>query len=208
MANFSEAKRGILRLAILGCRSCFSFIQAAEDRVPGREDSNQTVAIKGAIHPKAQPENDVGPVDALLPIANITLTLKPSPSQQLALDQLLEEQRDPASPDYQRWLTPEEFGARFGISANDLTKVTSWLQLNGFVIDEVARGLNWISFSGIAQQVEKAFHTGIHRFIADGETHFANATEPSIPAAFAPIIGEIRGLNDFRLKPGRSRTSA
>src|SRR6185369_11219009 len=35
----------------------------------------------------------------------------------------------------------------------------------------------------------------------NGKMHFANATEPSIPAALDGVVSRIHGLNDFRLHP-------
>src|SRR5512135_1319596 len=37
-----------------------------------------------------------------------------------ALSRLLAGQQDPASPDYRRWLSPDEFGSRFGASEADV----------------------------------------------------------------------------------------
>ena len=65
----------------------------------------------------------------------------------------------------------------------------------------VARGRNWVAFRGTAGAVEAAFGTEIHRFKVNGETHFANATEPTIPAAFDGVVSEIHGLTNFRLRP-------
>ncbi len=64
----------------------------------------------------------------------------------------------------------------------------------------MARGRHWITFSGTAEQVGRAFHTGIHRYRVNGETHFANAIEPSVPADLDTVVVGIRGLNDFRPK--------
>ena len=66
----------------------------------------------------------------------------------------------------------------------------------------MARGRNWIGFSGTTGQIKAAFHTEIHRYITGGETHYANASDPAIPAALAPVVSLIRGLDDFRLPPG------
>ena len=68
-------------------------------------------------------------------------------------------------------------------------------------IVSVARGRGWIAVSGTAAQVETAFQTEIHNYLVDGETHYANALAPSVPAAFVSVVKGIRGLNDFRMKP-------
>jgi len=44
---------------------------------------------------------------------------------------LIARQQDPASPDYHRWLTPEEFGRRFGATPRDLRRVSRWLANEG-----------------------------------------------------------------------------
>ena len=65
---------------------------------------------------------------------------KATPAQQAALEQLLAEQQDPASPNYHNWLTPEQYADRFGVSQNDIDKIVSWLETEGFTVDQVARG--------------------------------------------------------------------
>jgi uncharacterized repeat protein (TIGR01451 family) len=131
----------------------------------------------------------------------LTLNFRPSPEQQAALEQLLAAQQDSSSPDYHRWLTPEQFGDRFGLSQQDIREVTAWLQSQGFAISGTARSRNSITFSGTAAQVQAAFHTEIHRYEVDGEIHYANAFDPSVPAAIASIVSDIWGLADFYLKP-------
>ena len=131
----------------------------------------------------------------------ITIMFKPSGAQQAALEQFLGEQQDPGSPNYHKWLTPEEFGDRFGLSPNDVNVIVSWLQTQGFTVDDVARTRRWVSFSGSAQQVESAFQTTIHEYAVEGEKFYANATDPSVPAALANVVSGFRSLNNFRLKP-------
>ena len=146
--------------------------------------------------------SDQGRVDPALSLSYITVALAPSASQQADLEKLLVDQQTPGSPNYhQKWLSPEEYAQRFGVSDADIAKITQWLQGQGLKVLSVARAKNWIAASGTAAQVETAFQTEIHTYAADGETHYANATEPSVPAAFGTVIKSIRGLDDFRLKP-------
>ncbi len=123
--------------------------------------------------------------------------MKPSAAQQADLDRLLEEQRDRSSPNYRHWLTPEQFGDRFGLAPGDFAAVAAWIESHGLHVEYAARARNWIAFSGAAHDVELAFHTQIHRYLVDGQAHFANSTAVSIPAALAGIASGIRGLDDF-----------
>jgi uncharacterized protein (TIGR03437 family) len=157
--------------------------------------------LPGSVHPKAQPQYDQGPVDASFTLGYITLIFKPSTDQQAALAQLLDAQQDRSSLQYHRWLTPEQFGDHFGLNGDDYTAVVSWIESHGLHLEGRARSRNWIAFSGSAAQVTSAFHTEIHRYIVQGESHFANATELQIPDALANVVSGIRGLNDFWMRP-------
>jgi len=170
-------------------------------RIVGKIDDSQRIELQDHVLSKLRPANDRGPVDPSLVLRAVTLHMKPSTEQQQALDQLLAEQQDPSSPDYHRWLTPEEFGNRFGLDPGDMAKIRTWLEAKGFKVSHEASGRNWIEFSGTAEQVGEALGAEIHRYEVDGEVHFANATNPSIPAALAGIIAMVSGLDDYRPKP-------
>ena len=174
---------------------------AQTSRIKQSVDNRNRLVLAGNIHPKILAATDQGRVAPSLSMPYVSLTLTPSVSQQADLQKLLVQQQTPGSPDYHHWLTPEEYGQRFGASDADIGKITQWLQQQGLKVIAVARGKSWIAASGTAAQVESAFQTEIHSYLADGETHFANASEPSVPAAFGSMVKGIRGLNDFRLKP-------
>ncbi|MBV9745886.1 MAG: S8/S53 family peptidase, partial [Acidobacteriia bacterium] len=174
---------------------------AQQIRIVGKIDNNQRITLRGHLHPRALPQFDQGRLDPGMRLSRVTVALKPSAAQQADLDQLLAQQQDPSSPNYHKWLTPEQFAERFGASQADVDKVVQWLQSQNLKVTSVARGRNAISVSGTAAAVESAFRVELHRFVINGESHFANATEPSVPAAFDGVIGGIRGLNNFRLRP-------
>jgi uncharacterized protein (TIGR03437 family) len=177
-----------------------STVIAQESRIVGQIDSAQTVTLSGNLNPRAQARYDIGPVDPAFKLNYVTLVLKPSAQQQMALDELLTEQQDRSSPNYHRWLTPEQYADRFGLSRGDVGKVKGWLEGQGFTVGYIARGRNWLTFGGTASQVTKAFRTEIHRYVVDGEIHYANPTEPSIPAALESTVQGLLGLDNFVLK--------
>jgi len=176
---------------------------AQPDRITAPIDARRTVVLKGNVHPMAQPRFDLGPVEPAFRIGYITLMLKKTDAQQAALEQLLQQQQDPASPNYHDWLTPEQYADRFGLSQSDLDKISAWLRSEGFTVEYTARGRDWLAFSGTAGQVLATFHTQVHRYRVDGEMHFANATAPSVPASLAPLVAGFMGLDDFYPKPPR-----
>ncbi len=187
-------------LILLAFLSGFSANAATPNRVTGAVDTGQMQAIKGNMNPRASARFDRGAVDPSLHMDHMLLLFKPSAAQQADLDQLLAAQQNPSSPDFHKWLTPEEFAARFGLSTSDNSKAVAWLQSQGLTVNESGRGRNWVAFSGSAGEVSRALKTEIHRYQADGETHIANATEPSVPNALADIVGGFLGLNDFHMR--------
>ena len=178
---------------------------ATPDRIRGPVERDAAIRLLGNVPAEALAASDQGPLDPYQNLSGIRLVLKQTPEQAADLARLLEQQRDPSSPDYQNWLTPEQFGERFGMSPNDLGRITEWLRSTGLSVDSTARARNWIVFSGTAGQVSNAFHTELHRYLANDETHFANASAPSVPAALDEIVERIGGLDDFRPRPQPAR---
>ena len=181
--------------------STLCLAQSPVDRLAAPIESGLTVPLKGNLHGGARPEFDQGRVDGSMEMQAVSLVFKPSPAQQSALDQLLAQQQDRMSPNYHKWLTPAQFGDRFGMSKSDIGKVISWLQSHGFIVTRIAPSRNEVFFSGTAAQVELAFHTEIHNYLVNGEMHFANATEPAVPAALSGVTLAIRNLHNFEPKP-------
>ena len=177
-----------------------SMVAASPDRITTPIEVHKLGIIPGQIHHLAIPQYDKGPVDDSMPLDSLVVLLKPSPAQQADLDNLLTALQNPASPSYHRWLTPEEFGDRFGLNPADNSRVVAWLHSQGLQVREVARARNWISFGGSAGQIAAALHTSIHRFQVDGQTHYANVTDPAVPAALTDVIGGFLGLHDFHLQ--------
>ena len=177
----------------------FSFAQSSVAPRITRSVSDSDVAlVPGGVHPQVARAVDQGSVSPNMPMQRMAIFFKPSSAQQSALDQLLQQQQDPNSPNYRNWLTPEQYGERFGMNPSDLAKVTVWLQSHGFRNVTVSRSRNSIEFDGNAGQASAAFRTPIHQVQYRGETHYANTASPRVPAAFAGAVAGITSLDNFR----------
>jgi subtilase family serine protease len=141
-------------------------------------------------------------------MASLEVIIAKTPAQQRALDDLVTEQQNPKSPQYHHWLTPAQYGSRFGASDAAIAAVSGWLESNGLHVGNVPAGRGHLPFSGDKAQVEAAFHTRIHLFEVTGERHYANVSDPMIPASLKAVIAAVRGLNDFYPKPGATPMSA
>jgi hypothetical protein len=164
-------------------------------------DDRVRVTLKGNVHPLAQPRYDHGVAPDDLPMERMLLVLQRGPDQESALRQLLDDQQVKSSPRFHQWLTPEGFGKQFGPSDADIQAVTGWLTGQGFQVNHVAAGRTVIEFSGTAGLVRQVLGTEMHRFRVNGEDHWANTSDPQIPAALAPVVAGFASLNNFPREP-------
>ncbi len=189
------------RRVLVSLRGCLLFFLSfgvlfAQDRLLGPLDLSRTVTLAQS-QPLAEGLTDRGAVDAAFPVPYVTMLLKPSAAQQADLVQLLVDQQDRTSANYHRWLKPEQFGDRFGLTDADVSTLVSWLNSQGMKVHDVGRGRQWINFSGTAGDIGRAFDTEIHRYLINGKNHFANSTPLTIPAAFQGTVAGFLGLNDL-----------
>ena len=170
---------------------------AVAARITQAIDETQLVRLHGNVHPLARPEFDQGIVSDATPMNRILLLLQRSPEQQAALSKFMDEQLSKDSPNFHKWLTPQDFGKLYGPADPDIQTVTDWLTRQGFQGIKVGAGRTAIEFSGNVAQVRNAFHTEIHQFNVDSKSRQANVSDPQIPAAFTPVVAGILSLHNF-----------
>jgi len=145
--------------------------------------------------------NDLGAMASEQMLPQLTVVLARTAAQESALEKLLTEQQDPASPNYRHWLTPDEIGERFGPSPQEVEAVRVWLESAGLRVDWVAPSRIFIGCSGSAAEVSRAFHTEVHEYSAYGVKRYSVSSDPLIPAALAPVVRAVRGLYMVEEKP-------
>jgi hypothetical protein len=176
-------------------------IQAAQNIPSDQELYRGLVTLRGNTRPEAKAANDRGPVADDFPMNHMLLLLRRTPEQEQALEQFINDLHDTASPIFHHWITAEEFGRTYGAAPADISRVTGWLESQGFQVNLVYPNRMLIDFTGSAGQVRQAFHTEIHHLMVNGQAHIANMSDPQIPAALGSIIRGIVSLNDFRPRP-------
>ena len=88
-----------------------------------RQQTAGTVLLGGALNPRARRADDRGPVERGRKLSHLTLVFKRSAEQTAALDRFLGELQDHSFPNYHKWLTPEDFGKRFGAKLTISTRL-------------------------------------------------------------------------------------
>ena len=110
------------------------------------------------------------------------------------LARLIAAQQDPASPEYHRWLTPDEFTSRFG--PTDATSRASRDGSSGRVRRHLAdASTRENSFTGTVAEAQNVFSVKIAA-TADGRL-YSNLGDPTVPASWHRSIESIRGLDNL-----------
>lgn len=161
-------------------------------------DESRLVTLTGNTRPEANAHNDRGRLDDGVPVDHMLLQLRRDPQSELDFEQFIESLTDKTSPNFRHWITADEQGAKYGVAQQDIDTITGWLKSHGFQVGYVYPNHMVIDFSGTAGQVHEAFHTEIHSLDVHGKSHFANMSDPKIPAALAPAIEGVVSLNNFK----------
>ncbi|HZS56895.1 MAG TPA: S53 family peptidase [Bryobacteraceae bacterium] len=191
------------------CSTVFPFLavaqsmygQAARTLITEPINNARLVTFLANTRPEANAQNDRGRVADDFPMSHLQLVLQRSPERAQAAADFVDELYNPNSPNYHKWLTTEQIADRFGASDQDIATLTSWLETNGFTVDGVLPTKLEIEFSGTAGNVRAAFHTNIHRLLVNGESHYANMSDPQVPSAIAAGVAGVLFLHDFEPRP-------
>jgi len=127
----------------------------------------------------------------------IGLTLR----NQSALTNLLEELYNPASPNFRKFLTPDQFIERFGPTESDYQAVIAFAKSNHFVLTGTHPNRLLLDVNCASADIERALHTKLRLFQHPSEPRafYSPVSEPSLDARL-PILS-IEGLDDFSLNP-------
>jgi kumamolisin len=166
-------------------------------RLPGRG------AASGTAQPVASGPTRLGPTD---PAKAITITLSLVGQSPDGLAHTIGAIQDPSSPDYQHYLTPDEYARRFGPSASVQARVEGALRAAGFAVAPHPDGSILISASGTVGQVESLFGVQLDNFRdAHGALYYAPRTGPHLPAPLSGAVLGVLGLDNRPLVHTASR---
>jgi len=138
-------------------------------------------------------------------VMHVSVSMPPADSA--ALEAFAEAVSDPNSPEFRKFITPEEVGARFGLPTARVQAIADWLTSQGINVTLVAKNRMAILCEGTVAQFENAFGTTIDSYSVDpilapevegGNTQFiAPSTRLQAPAAIAGDILDVFGLESY-----------
>jgi subtilase family serine protease len=194
---------GVLCLILCACP-----LEAQEQKrlITEKIDESKLATLGGNTTPAAaRADFDRGAVPDDTRFEHLLLLLKRDPDTEARVKQQIDAMHDPASPQFHRWLTAEQFGARFGVHPQDSEAIQEWLKSHGFTVNQAYKNGLLLDIAGSAKQIRDTFHTEMHNLVLpNGDKHIANIRDPQVPAALAPAI-EGMPLHDFFRRPRVTR---
>jgi subtilase family serine protease len=195
-------------LTLMGLSFCSAFafttFTSAQSATQMRGQINERLrtVLPGNLHAAARnPAFDRGAVPVSLPLDHVQLLLQRPAEKEAALTAYVDSLNDTRSPNFHKWLTPQQLGTLYGPEPSDISTVTDWLRSHGFTVNTVHASGTIVDFSGNAAQMEETFHPALHALRINDEDHVANTVDPSIPTALSGVIRGVVSLNDFHPHP-------
>jgi len=147
--------------------------------------------------PEAVARFHLQPTGRLSATQQLNLVIGLPPRNREALDQLLQQLYDPASPKFRQYLTPEQFTEQFGPTEQDYRAVIDFAKANGMTVTGTHPNRVLLDVSGSVANIERVFHVtmNIYQHPKDARTFYAPDTEPSIDLN-VPIL-HISGLDNY-----------
>jgi subtilase family serine protease len=112
------------------------------------------------------------------------------------LTSLLSSLYNPRSSLYHHFLTPQQFAAEFGPTADQQQQVIDYLRSQGLTVTSVSPTGLLIDARADVSTVEAAFHVTINNYQVGARTFYANASAPTIPASLSSLILSIGGMDN------------
>ena len=136
---------------------------------------------------------------ALDPSQRLNLAIGLPLRNQTQLTNFLDQLYNPASPNWHRFLSVEQFAEQFGPTTNDYKAVVAFAQKNGFKITGLPSNRMLLKVNATVGQIEHAFHIHLrqHQHPTENRLFYAPDVEPSVDASL-PIL-HVSGLNNYRL---------
>ncbi|HEY3767692.1 MAG TPA: S53 family peptidase [Candidatus Angelobacter sp.] len=154
-----------------------------------REMSNHTAKF-------TQTAPDMGKAD---PSQIITVKLHLQGQSQQQISDFIQQLHDPSSPNFQKWLTPDQFKSQFGATAGTITIVQNFVAgKNLKVISSDGRS---VTVQGTVGDIQNAFHTELHQFAVNGNLVRANIRNPIVDEPVGAVVSAISGLTQVLAKP-------
>jgi subtilase family serine protease len=165
---------------------------------PAATASAATVTVAGSHPDWAAASADRGAVASATTVDTTVYLAGKDPA---GLNAFAAEVSDPSSANYQKYLTPAQFTARYGATPAQVASVEAWLRSSGLTVTSVSQ--HSITARGTAAATEKAYGTKLDEFAVKGQNFRAPTGDARVPSSVGGAVLAVTGLSNMpeRVKP-------
>lgn len=191
-------------LALTTAVSFFAIAPAQARRHHANASNGNAFGVAGNTPGFIRKATDLGATD---PNTVITVTVWLKLHNEKQLDALVQQQYQPGSAQYRKWITQDEFNASFGPTSQQVNAVQNYLHAKKLSTLSVAENNMYVKVQGTVADIQNAFHVQIHNYNLAGVIHRSNTGNPSINDAGGAQIAAITGMDDYGFEPALVRPS-
>ena len=170
-----------------------SFTAVAAGQAVAKPTPNR-ITLRGSLTPAVERAHPAGKVSASSRVRfDLLLTMRNAAGARTFVRQV----SSPGSRLFHKFLTRQQWIARYGPTNASIASARSWLRSQGFAVGSVPKTHLYVSASGTAAQVERAFGVTLGYYMVNGHrVRLANGTL-SIPAGISGSVAGVVGVNQF-----------
>jgi subtilase family serine protease len=136
-------------------------------------------------------------VGRLAPTQKLRLVVGLRPPHMAEEEAFLAQLQLKGSPNFHKYLTPQQWNTRFAPSAADEQSVVEWAQSQGLTVTQRYPNRLIVDLEGTSDVIEKAFAVHLNQYKVGVNVEFSNDRDPFIPANLTGIIRSVGGLNSI-----------
>lgn len=129
------------------------------------------------------------------PSKTIEVSIWLNPHNRAEMDVLAQDLYDRNSPNYRHWLTRSQIATRFAPSAEEAKTVQEFFESHNLKVVTVGGNNFFVRARGTVADVQKAFHVQLNNYQVGSKTIRANASDPYVDGAAAPLVRAVSGLD-------------
>jgi len=136
-------------------------------------------------------------VGRLAPTQKLRLVVGLRPPHMAEEEAFLAQLQMKGSPNFHKYLTPQQWNTRFAPSAADEQSVVEWAQSQGLTVTQRFPNRLIVDLEGTSEAIEKAFAVRLNQYKVGANVEFSNDRDPFIPGNLTGIIRSVGGLNSI-----------
>jgi len=198
-----KAARSVALAGSVGLAVSFLAVAGTSAASASTSPGPPRVTLRGSLTPAQERSHPVGSVAAKSTVSfDLLLALRNAAGAQ----RFVREVSSPGSRLFHHYLSDAKWVSRYGPTKASVASAQAWLRHEGFAVGSVPKDRLFVSASGSAAGVERAFGVKLGYFLVNGHRVRLAKGTLSIPASLRSAVSGVVGVNQFVATTALART--